>query len=451
VITPFRFDGRIGRLPYAAWSVGVFFSQHVVVSVVSDRPPKLDFAFVVVPLRSLALLDHGAGIGPILALAWFLLAAWALAALAMRRASDANVLESIAVLAIAPLLQVVVIPYLALLPSRAAPDTILASELAFAETTWRAVVQAVAAGIGLTLAAVIVGALVFGVYGLALFILSPCVIGVVTAYLGNRSGDLGARRTNLLVLSTALLGGAALIAAALEGVVCIVLASPLGVGMALIGGAIGRSIALTSRHSAGRTLSSLAAMPLIFATESAVPPSVSFDSSQTIEVAAPPEVVWKAMVHMAPLDEPVALPFRLGLAYPAGGEIFGEGVGAVRIGVFSTGVAIERITEWVPNRKLAFVVATDPPAMKELSPYRHVHAPHVVGYFHTVSTSFELIASAGGGTTIVEETAHDLKLDPVFYWLPMAQWAVGENNARVLRHLKRDAERVFAKGQGRSP
>jgi hypothetical protein len=185
-------------------------------------------------------------------------------------------------------------------------------------------------------------------------------------------------------------------------------------------------------------------MPLVFASESALQSSVAFQTSQTIEVAAPPEAVWKTIVHMTPLDEPVALPFRLGVAYPVGGEIVGEGVGAIRKGVFSTGVAIERITEWVPNRKLAFVVESDPPAMTELSPYQHVHAPHLLGYFHTSSTSFELIASPSGGTTILEETAHELKLDPAFYWLPMTRWVVDENNDRVLRHLKRDAERMVA-------
>jgi len=156
-------------------------------------------------------------------------------------------------------------------------------------------------------------------------------------------------------------------------------------------------------------------------------PSLSFlDTEQTIEVSAPPALVWQALLHMDAINSVPALPFRLGVAYPQRAEIIGQGVGAIRRGVFSTGVAIERITEWVPDRKLSFAVVSDPPAMHEMSPYKHVYAPHVRGYFTTLSTSFELVAMPGGRTEIIERTSHRLRLDPIFYWMPMARWVVGE-------------------------
>jgi hypothetical protein len=113
------------------------------------------------------------------------------------------------------------------------------------------------------------------------------------------------------------------------------------------------------------------------------------------------------------------------------------------LGEFSTGTAIERMTEWAPNRKLAFEVVRDIPGMRELSPYEHVHAPHLIGYFRTISTSFELVSRPDGGTDVVERTSHELRLDPVPYWLPMAQWIVRQNNARVLAHIRTHAERGF--------
>src|SRR5262249_11910137 len=152
------------------------------------------------------------------------------------------------------------------------------------------------------------------------------------------------------------------------------------------------------------------------------------------------------IVRMDATDESPALPFRLGVAYPRGGEIIGEGVGALRRGEFSTGIAFERVTEWVPERKLAFTVISDVPAMRELSPYRHVHAPHVVGYFRTTYTSFEIVPRADGRSDIVERTSHELRLEPIFYWLPMARWIVHENNARVLAHIRRQAELIVGAG-----
>jgi hypothetical protein len=72
-----------------------------------------------------------------------------------------------------------------------------------------------------------------------------------------------------------------------------------------------------------------------------------------------------------------------------------------------------------------------------------VHAPHVIGYFRTSYTSFELVERANGHTELVERTTHQLKLDPVLYWLPMARWVVHANNARVLAHIQRQAEQGF--------
>jgi hypothetical protein len=161
---------------------------------------------------------------------------------------------------------------------------------------------------------------------------------------------------------------------------------------------------------------------------------------QTIEVRASTDRVWKAIVQMETIEEPISLAHRLGLAYPLRGRVFGAGVGALRYGDFSTGTAIERVTEWQEKRKLAFVVLKDIPGLRELSPYRHVHAPHVHGYFTTRETSFELIEKPGGITEIVERTSHELKLDPALYWLPFARYMVDQNNARVLRHIKQQAE-----------
>jgi uncharacterized membrane protein YhaH (DUF805 family) len=443
----FAFEGKIRPLPYALWSLGVFFSQHLAVLVVSGAQGHrlaAEWSFYLMPLRSLVTLERPSSIMLIAALAYLLIAAWALAALAFRRAADADLSEGIAVFAIAPIVQLPAILFLCFAPSPSAQNHSSVADDAGAENReWAAAAQGVVAGMALTLFAVAVGALVFGTYGFGMFIASPFVIGATTAYFANRKIDLGGSRTSMLVAGAAALGGIALVMAALEGIVCIVLASPLGIGVALIGGLLGRAIAQSTRRSPAQTLSGLALLPLVFALESVLATTTSFDTSQTIEVDAPPAAVWNAIVHMATIDAPLAVPFRLGVAYPLGGEFLGEGVGAMRRGEFSTGTAVERVTEWVPNRKIAFVVVTDVPAMRELSPYRHVHAPHVVGYFRTSYTSFELAPRPDGGTEIIERTSHELKLEPALYWLPMARWIVHANNARVLAHVRQQAERSF--------
>jgi len=127
---------------------------------------------------------------------------------------------------------------------------------------------------------------------------------------------------------------------------------------------------------------------------------------------------------MGAIPDAPAMPFRWGLAYPLSGEIFGTGVGSIRRGVFSTGVAYERVTEWVPEEKLSFIVLSDPPTMHELSPYAHVNAPHVSGYFRTIDARFTLARLADGKTRLMLTTRHELELEPALYWSPLAQCRV---------------------------
>lgn len=113
----------------------------------------------------------------------------------------------------------------------------------------------------------------------------------------------------------------------------------------------------------------------MFALEAAMPPSVAITMEQTIDIYAPPSAVWRAVVSDEPIGPPPALVAEGGFSYPIGGKLLGEGVGAVRLGEFSTGIARERVTDWQPGRRIAFVVESQPPMMEEMSPYRRVHAP----------------------------------------------------------------------------
>ncbi|MBA3516394.1 MAG: hypothetical protein H0T75_01795 [Rhizobiales bacterium] len=434
------------RVPYALGSLAAFFSQHVFLLAAFETqgiPLHPDWQFSLVPLRSLATHGQASGL-LLLGFAYLLAVAWLLAALAFRRAADARINAWVAIAAIVPVAQIAVIALLSVVPSRvseAASEAAPATGASNARLS--AAVHGLVAGTGLTLLAVAVGTLVFGVYGFGLFVVSPLVVGAMTAFFANRNGDLGGGRTAKLVALATALGGISLVLTAVEGVVCIVLASPLGLGAALVGGLLGRAVALAGKRPAKQMLPAVGLLPVVFALESVLPATTTFDTHQTVVVDASPAVVWQSILRMDLTDEPPGLPFQLGVAYPLRGDVAGEGVGALRRGEFSTGTAVERVTEWVPEHKLAFVVVSDIPALRELSPYEHVHAPHAIGYFSTTYTSFELVDRGAGRTEVIERSAHRLDLDPVLYWLPMARWIVHQNNRRVLAHVKRQAERSF--------
>jgi hypothetical protein len=286
---------------------------------------------------------------------------------------------------------------------------------------------------------VAISTLVFRAYGWGLFVLTPLVVGFTTGFLVNRPELQSMRATNALVLLSAGLGCAGLILFALEGLICLILASPLAALLAIAGGALGRRAGRIGKDPMG-PLYCVALLPAMFAFDALYPPAVTINSEESILIEASAPAVWQAVISDEPIRERATLAGRLGLAYPERAQVSGKGVGATRVGYFSTGEAQERITGWEENKLLRFEVLSQPPAMKEMSPYEHVHAPHVVGYFETGETQFELEAIGDHQTRLIIRAAHRLGIDPVIYWEPIARWAISSNSQRVLRDLKVKAE-----------
>src|SRR5215470_6300383 len=357
-------EGRTRPSPYCRWSLAWLLSQYLIALVVLRTlggPPSLEQMLVhvfVVPLRYLGQAIDARLFAPTTwlvtaAFVFQVITAWALAALAIRRARDAAINEWWAAAAVLPPLQPLLVLILSLLPSRAGVSPPPPTADAHARITVEAF-KGACAGMGLTILAAAMSALVFGVYGTGLFVVSPLLIGAVTAYIGNRRSDIGGRATWVLVKSAAALGGLALLALALEGLICILVIAPLWLLMSAIGGLIGRAIARAAHRPPRSTSAALAVVPLVYALEAIFPASVTFENQVSIDIKASPAAVWRSITAMGHIEEPPGLLFRLGLAHPLSGRLVGEGVGAERHGKFSTGIAVERITEWIPNHRLGF-------------------------------------------------------------------------------------------------
>jgi hypothetical protein len=437
------------RVTYAGVSLGLLLVQDLVAWLILEttgRHGPLEWWVWFDPLRAIAMPHFIATPQPLPAPAVLLggllvtLAADAgLTMLALARARRIGDSEGLAALAFVPFLQTLVILWLTVIPERragslpkAAPDR--------SHVDARTLVEGLLTGAVLSVVAVAFSTLVLGLYGYWLFVLAPFFAALSTAYLANRRTSLSIGSSIMAGLAALFLGAVGLVGFALEGVFCLIVASPLIAGMGVVGAWTGRALALRGKSARRSTAASVAITPLLLIAEIIAPPHAGFDSAESVEVNAPAAAVWDAVVHMGPIPDAPAPPFRWGLAYPVRGEIYGEGVGAIRRGVFSTGVAYERVTEWRPDHALSFIVLSDPPTMRELSPHAHVHAPHVNGYFRTLDACFTLTPLANGHTRLTLATRHELDLQPALYWIPFAEWAVHANKVRVLEHFRRQAE-----------
>lgn len=444
----FSLSGDISRTTYAILAPALLLSQHLAV-VLAFRSTSMavepDALFWLLPLRRLSVLP---GMSPWFAASAFALSlavAWGLAVLSYRRASGAGVGYVPAALAVVPGFQIAAVALLIAAPARSddlppAPDTEAAVNMAH-------VLQGLFVGMAILVFAVLVSAVTLGSYGWGLFVMTPFLIGLATAYLANRDVAMAPGQSMAAVLLAAALGVGALLMFALEGLICILLVAPLGTVAAVAGGALGRHLAALG-HQRGRPLLSVAVLPLMFALDAAAPPAVTITTSQSVDISASPSAVW----HVLTSDEKIGAEPRLiamaGFAFPIRGTLIGEGVGALRIGAFSTGLAHERVTVWEPGRKLAFTVLDQPAMMEEMSPYRRVHAPHLHGYFETRDTRFDLQQRPGSVTRLTVRASHVLRLDPALYWEPMARWAIGQNVNRVLASVKDRAEAARPRAAG---
>jgi len=287
---------------------------------------------------------------------------------------------------------------------------------------------------------VVLGTEVLGKYGWGLFIGIPFLLGFLSAVLHGYHEP----KTffDCLAVSMISLGVAAvaLIAFAVEGFVCILMASPIAVCVAVFGGFIGFLVQQRER-GVPTALAVLLGLPLVLGAEAAVePPPPLLEVTTTAEIAARPDVVWRHVVSFAELPPPREAIFRTGLAYPVRAEIRGRGVGAVRRCVFSTGPFVEPITVWDEPRELAFDVTAQPAPMEEWSPWPNVRPPHVDGFFVSRRGRFRLEDLGDGRTRLHGTTWYTNRMWPQAYWQVWSDWIVHRIHGRVLAHVKALAE-----------
>ncbi|WP_156874128.1 SRPBCC family protein [Sphingorhabdus lutea] len=346
-----------------------------------------------------------------------------------------------ALFAIVPTIQILAVLIIAFFPKSAQSnnDAALDDINLNGEKNKKDILIGILSGGTIIVMSVVVSALTFGAYGWGLFVATPLIVGATTAYISNRNAALSQSQTNKYVLAASMLGTLALLMLALEGFYCILLIAPLAMIMAIIGGFMGRRIAI-AKNGRSSTLSSIAMLPFIFAIEAAMPPELTINASEEIIISASPNIVWDALTSNKPINISPGIVGAAGLAYPLKSELKAKKEGGERIGVFSTGMAREIITVWQAEQRLEFKVLEQPPAMEEMSPYRKVHAPHLSGYFDTGKTEFSLTSMPNNRTKLTVRSTHILRIDPILYWEPVASWAIGQNMKRVLLSIKNEAE-----------
>src|ERR1043166_6261274 len=235
----------------------------------------------------------------------------------------------------------------------------------------------------LAVGATALGASVLRNYGWGLFVGAPLCMGFSAALIHGARQRRKLCESLLVAFLSVVLAGAALLALAFEGIICILMAAPLALALALIGALAGHMAQASLWRGVPPHVYCVPvlAIPLMLGAEHlSHGPAPLLAVTSAVVVNAPPERVWRHVVSFAELPPPRETLFRLGIAYPVRAQIAGHGPGALRHCVFSTGSFVEPIEVWDKPRLLQFSVTQNPAPMQEWSPYRHVHPPHLNGF-----------------------------------------------------------------------
>jgi len=432
----------VGRRRYFLHGAGLMLFKYlvdagVIWAAVGVVWTPLDYFDPVWSLRAQAL-GQGHELLAFLLAIWTLPFLWIGVSLSMRRSLDAGRSAWGVIVFFIPLFNYLLMLVLSVLPSRPPrpglpPRTV--------DPRLRSALYAVAAGLAITIPTILLALYERRFYSLGLFLGTPFTLGAICANVYNRRKPGPFRDTVPVVLLTVTILGLVLVLFALEGLVCIAMAFPIAAIAALAGAVLGRAIAMKSSETGVSTGMAALVLPLVVLAEPNRTPAPLREVVTTIEIASPPEQVWRTVVAFPELPPPTEMIFRAGVAAPLRAHIDGTGVGATRYCEFTTGSFVEPITIWDEPRVLAFDVTKNPPPMNEMSPYRKVYAPHLDGYFQATRGEFELVALRGGHTRLVGHTWYRMSMYPQVYWDGIADRVVEAIHRRVLDHVKRVVER----------
>lgn len=366
--------------------------------------------------------------------AWTLPFVWIGVSMTMRRAVDAGRSAWLCLVFFIPIVNYLLMLYLCVAPTavRRVPRP---RQETLTDEKVKSALLGVAAGLAVTIPTVLISVYVRKTYSTGLFLGTPFTLGAISAHVFNSRTVRTIGETIEMVLITVSIAALAIVLFALEGVFCIALAVPIAAVVAILGGVLGRAIALRGAEPAGRTGLAALVAPLLVLAEPQAPPRVR-EVVTVVDVAAPPAVVWRNVISFPELPPPTEWLFRIGVAAPTRARLEGTGVGATRYCDFTTGSFTEPVTAWEDNRLLAFDITAQAPPMRELSPYRGVNPPHLDGYFRATHGEFRLTPLPDGRTRLEGRTSYVVDMFPQVYWTVPAGRIVAAIHQRVLTHIK---------------
>jgi hypothetical protein len=213
-----------------------------------------------------------------------------------------------------------------------------------------------------------------------------------------------------------------------EGIICLLIVSPLFLGSLLAGALIGRT---WFRKSSGPAQWCL--LPVLALTATGEPLTRSDQAAVVVDeirIAAPPSKVWPQLTAFPDIQTaPQFWLFRMGLPYPMSTTSSGDYVGADRQCIFSDNMVFEeKVVTCIPKVDLTFDITKLP---------QH---PELIGHITPSRGQFLLRDNGDGTTTLIGSTWYTLHVRPLWYFDWWTRHIFRAVHLRVMHDIRDRAE-----------
>lgn len=259
------------------------------------------------------------------------------------------------------------------------------------------------------------------------FIIVPFLLGLLSAWFWK---DISLTRRNLISYSFV----NSIVAMALsmiflgEGVICLLIVSPLLIVFVISGTFAGRAI--FKKNNQTLNVSIFAMLAVIFVWDTLSTHNYTNMVADTVVIKAPPAKVWQNVVaYKRNGNKNKYWLFKIGMPSPIESTAGGYYVGASRKCIFSNGYVFdEKIVTYEENKNLTFDITNQP------------RDPEIMGHIDIQRGQFLLKDNGDGTTMLTGNSWYKLYVFPVWYYDIWAESITRNVHLRVMEHIKELSE-----------
>lgn len=289
------------------------------------------------------------------------------------------------------------------------------------------------------------GVALLGIMSISFLFLVPAALGFIVIWF-----ERGERRWARMLFGpwiSAVIMTLCTVALQLEGWICVIMALPVILFMASLGGVVAGFARPKVQTDGGRRLcvAAVALLPFVAGPlESLRARSNELRSvACSIDIAATPAQVWRqirSVPRITEAEHTFSWHHRVGFPRPTEAVLEGTGVGSVRYARFEGDLLfVEKVTEWDENRRLSFSIKADTANIPPTTLDEHV----IIGgpYFDVLHGTYWI--EPLGPDRVRLHLASDQRLATGFnaYAAWWTEWVMADLQDYILRIVKARAER----------